>query len=74
MSKLLLILLVMLVVIWLWRANRPVNSPKPGTPATAKPLEMVRCSYCAVHLPLADVVQGKKGVYCCADHLQRAES
>lgn len=72
MSKLLLILLVVLVVVWLWRSNRPANF-KQTPKAPPQPLEMVRCTYCAVHLPLADVVQGKNGVYCCADHAQRAE-
>ena len=71
--KLLLILSVVLFGIWLWRSNRP--SPSKPTPKNAtKPIEMVRCTYCAVHLPLGDVVQGKNGVYCCADHLHRAES
>jgi uncharacterized protein len=72
MSKFILILLVVLVGVWLWRSNRPA-SLKKSTKVAPEPLEMVRCSYCAVHLPLADVVQGKKGVYCCADHCHRAE-
>jgi uncharacterized protein len=72
MSKLILILLVLLVGIWLWRANRPA-SPKQPPKAAPQPLEMVRCSHCAVHLPQADAVQGKKGVYCSTDHLARAE-
>ena len=72
MSKFILILLVVLVGVWLWRSNRPA-SLKKSTQTTPEPLEMVRCSYCAVHLPLADVVQGQKGVYCGADHLDRAE-
>lgn len=72
MSKFLLILLVVLAGIWLWRTNRPTGL-KSTPKAEPKPLEMVRCSYCAVHLPLADTVQGKKGVYCCADHFHQAE-
>lgn len=70
--KFLLILSVVLAGIWLWRSNRPA-SPKQSSKTALPPLEMVRCSYCDVHLPLADIVQGQKGVYCCADHLDRAE-
>lgn len=70
--KFALILLLVLAGVWLWRSNRPQHQ-KPASKATPKPLEMVRCSFCAVHLPLSDGVQGRKGVYCCADHLHLAE-
>ena len=70
--KLLLILLVVLAGVWLWRSNRPANLKQASKP-TLKPLEMVRCAFCAVHLPLADGVQGAKGVYCCANHRKLAE-
>lgn len=74
--KYLLIIGVVLAVVWLWRSSRPSGLPpkqdkKPG--AAPLPLEMVRCTLCSVHLPLADTVQGKKGLYCCTDHLHRAE-
>ena len=37
MSKLLLILLVVLVVVWLWRSNRPANFKQtPKAPPTAR--------------------------------------
>jgi uncharacterized protein len=73
--KLLLILLVVLAGVWLWRSNRP-SGPKlrrQKTEAAAQPMDMVRCALCSVHVPTADAVQGKKGVYCCADHRHRAE-
>jgi uncharacterized protein len=71
-----LILLVVLAGIWLWRTNRKAD-PKFSRKNASKPPEpqaMVRCALCSTHLPLVDVVQGKKGVYCCAEHRQRAES
>ncbi|MFT6591503.1 MAG: hypothetical protein ACI9I0_002848 [Rhodoferax sp.] len=74
MIKFLLIMLVVMVGIWLWRSGRPVVPPSPKQPAQPLALEMVRCSVCAVHLPVVDAVKGKKGVYCSADHLHRAES
>ena len=76
--RFLLIILVVLAGIWLWRASRRADSQlKPQKPpaksAPMEPLAMVRCTLCAVHIPAVDAVQGKKGPYCCADHLHRAE-
>ncbi len=73
--KFLLIILVVLAVIWLWRSWRQATPPskQPKPPTAAAPLEMVRCTLCSVHLPVADAVAGKKGPYCCAEHRQRAE-
>jgi uncharacterized protein len=74
--KLLLVLLVVLVGVWLWRTNRQSDPKlKRQTPKAApKPLDMVRCALCSIHVPSAEAIQGKKGLYCCADHRQRAES
>jgi uncharacterized protein len=73
--KFLLIMLLVLVGVWLWRSSRPGAKKRASPPpqATPKPLEMVRCALCSVHLPAADAIQGKQGVYCSADHLHRAE-
>jgi uncharacterized protein len=73
--KLYLILGVVLACIWLWRANRH-SDPKlrrQNSKPTAEPVDMVRCALCSVHVPASDVVKGKKGVYCGAEHRQRAE-
>ena len=73
--KFLLVLAVVLVGVWLWRSNRQtgqkLNRQQPK--ATPEPLEMVRCALCAVHVPAAEAVQGKNGVYCSADHRHHAE-
>lgn len=73
--KFLLVILVLLVGIWLWRSSRQadpkLNRQKPE--AAPEPLDMVRCTLCSVHVPSVDAVQGKKGAYCSADHLHRAE-
>ena len=73
--KFLLVLLVVLVGAWLWRSNRQSDPKlKQQTPKAArKPRDMVRCALCSVHVPSVEAIQGKKGVYCCADHRQRAE-
>jgi len=72
----LLILLALMAAVWLWRSRQ-----RPGTKASAaiqpeppKPLEMVRCSRCGVHLPGNEVVIGERGAYCSLDHRQQSES
>ena len=74
--KFLLMLFLVMVGVWLWRSSRQATSQRPASPPkeTAEPLTMVRCTLCAVHLPASDAVQGKKGLYCSIEHLQRAES
>lgn len=73
--KLLLIMGLVLVGVWLWRSNRETHRQrKPAPPANATPQEMVRCAHCGVHLPASEAVQGKKGLYCSVEHLQRTES
>ncbi len=73
--KLILLVFVILLGVWLWRSSRP-TLPRAGPSKTgteAQPLDMVSCAFCSVHLPAAEAVQGKQGVYCSADHLARAE-
>ncbi len=79
--KIALVLALVLVGVWLFRLNR--RSERRGqdrqhTPPAEKPaamaLDMVRCRQCDVHLPQADAIAGKQGVYCSLEHRQRAES
>ena len=73
--KFLLLVFVVLIGVWLWRSNR-LAAPKPDTkaaPAATDPQDMVSCAFCSVHVPAGDAIPGKKGVYCGADHLARAE-
>jgi len=66
---------VILFGIWLWRTNREADPKRNRPKATAgpKPQDMVQCAQCSVHLAAVDAVPGKKGVYCCLEHRQRAE-
>lgn len=77
MTRILLFVGVALLVVWLWRSTRrthheqaPDSQPAPPT----DPQEMVRCAECGLHLPLADAVTGRAGVYCSDEHRQRAEA
>ncbi len=77
--KIVLVLLAVIVGIWLFKSSRrassgsdsgPAGKPKPSAPLA---LEMVQCSYCAVHLPRPDAIEGSKGVYCSMNHKKQAE-
>lgn len=73
--KLLLVLAVVLIGVWLWRSGRQADvAPKKPPPTPAQPQDMVSCALCAVHVPQADAVAGRQGLYCSVEHRQRAES
>ncbi len=75
--KIILVIAVILIGIWLFRANRRDDqrtNAKARPPKTAlSPQDMVRCQLCDLHLPMADSTQGQRGSYCCPEHLKRAE-
>lgn len=77
--KYLLVILLILVVFWLWRSDRP--SPKKAAPpnrAPRKPLEtteiteMVACDFCHIHLPRSEALIGRDGFYCSEAHRREA--
>jgi uncharacterized protein len=75
--KFLLVLAVVLVAVWIWRNNRRQDTadrsrPAPR-PAPPRPANMVACAQCAMHLPEAEAVAGRRGVYCCHEHRRQAE-
>lgn len=74
--KFLLLMSVVLLAIWLWRSSRESGAGPKSNKASGKsaPLEMVGCSVCGIHVPVAEALEGRKGVYCCQEHRQRAES
>ena len=75
MIKYLVLFLVFLFFAWRWRAARiaPVReADKPRAPK-GDPMDMVACAQCGLHLPTADTVTGKDGVYCSAAHRQLRE-
>lgn len=77
MTRILLFVGVALLAVWLWRSSRRTDDEQAsdGKPASPTgPQEMVRCAHCGLHLPLADAVTGRAGVYCSDEHRQRAEA
>ena len=74
--KIILVLVAVLVGVWLFRSSRKASTraaPPRNNPSVAQ-LEMVRCLHCDLHLPKADAVTGKHGIYCSLEHRQRAET
>lgn len=73
--KFFLVLALLLVGVWLWRSNRAAKPALKArnSPRRQAPLEMASCALCSVHIAVVDAVEGKKGLYCCLDHRQRAE-
>jgi uncharacterized protein len=74
--KFLLVLAVVFLGVWLWKSGRakPPESARPARHQPLPPQEMLACSFCKVHVPAPDALRGRDGVYCCADHQQRAET
>jgi uncharacterized protein len=79
--KYLLVLAVLGVAFWLWRNNRQsaqmkdhtTSQTKSSASSLAKPLPMLQCSACGVHLPQSDAVTGRLGSYCSASHRTQQE-
>lgn len=82
MGKFIVLLLVVFLIVWLVRGGRPGRSapgpttppPPPadtGNPAGAPPDTIVACAHCGLHLPRADALPGRGGVFCGEAH--RAE-
>lgn len=75
--KYLLVLVVVMVGIWVWRANRAEERSESRRARPRKePLavDMVGCDLCGLHCPSEDVVAGRKGRYCCIQHRNQAEA
>ncbi|MEY4490966.1 MAG: hypothetical protein RLY41_772 [Pseudomonadota bacterium] len=63
--KYLILLLIVLGGIWWMRQQRRPNAPtKPRAGTQA----MVPCTHCGTHVPEADAVPGKQGLYCSDAH------
>jgi uncharacterized protein len=65
--KFLVVLLVVVVVGWLLLRGRS-REPARGAATAPKSLEVVACRHCGVHLPRAECVEDRTGVYCSQEH------
>jgi uncharacterized protein len=75
--KYLLLLLVALLIVWQWRSYRDREARKapPSRGSAERPIEMVSCLHCGMHLAVSEAVQGQRGGnYCSGAHRQRHEA
>jgi uncharacterized protein len=72
--KALLMLLVIFAGVWLWRSRQAGLNQAVKPTAPAKPLDMVRCAQCGLHVASEGAIAGKRGQYCSAEHLRGAEN
>lgn len=80
--KFLLVLLVVMVGVWIWRSNRADERAERAqgqrrrnqAPGSEASIAMLRCDQCGVHVPQGEVIAGRRGVYCSAEHRQQAEN
>jgi uncharacterized protein len=80
MGKFIVLLVVVFLIVWLVRGGRPGRStpttPPPPSPANADkpdstaamPDTIVACAHCGLHLPKADALPGRGGVFCGEAH------
>ncbi len=74
--KFLLVFAVLLIGFFLWRSSRGTPKPPPAPrskPVDTKAIEMASCDLCGVHCAATDLVVGRQGRYCTAQHRQQAE-
>lgn len=84
--KYLLVLIVVMVGIWVWRANRSDERAEKQAERQARKqardragreqvaVDIVGCDLCGLHFPRGDAIAGRKGLYCCAQHKDQAEA
>ncbi len=74
--KFLLLLVVVGIAIWMFKARHRVTGPKKPPPprpgaAAAEATPMLACAHCGVHLPQTDALFDPAGqAYCSAAHQQ----
>lgn len=70
----LLLLLVVLLIAWRWRTRRAAKDREPSEGSPQRPIEMLSCSHCGIHIAAHEATQGETGVYCSAAHKRLREA
>ena len=66
MSRLLFILFIVALIYWLLKSKRRAPPPQDQQPPAAQ--DMVRCTYCSVHLPRSEAILKGGKFYCSTAH------
>lgn len=73
--KLFLVLLAVLALLWLLRGGlRRSGTAPPKARPSSRPLPMLVCAQCGVHLPINEALPGRGGVFCGDAHRAAYES
>lgn len=73
--KYLLVLLLVVYVLWRWRAGQAVRTgeaPRRPQSVPPEPVAVVACAYCDVHVPLGQAVCVGPRYFCSAAHREAA--
>lgn len=73
--KYLLLIALALALVWWWRLlGRKKNTGEPtSAPAQKKPVDVIACRHCGLHLPRAEALGGTQGSYCSEAHRRASE-
>jgi len=72
--KYLLLLLLVVYVLWRWRAGQAarMTPPRQAQPMQTEPIAVVACAHCKVHVPLSQAVCVGSQYFCSAAHREAA--
>ena len=65
----LLIVAIWVIYLVVRGALRQRDQARAARMAKARPVDMVRCHYCATHLPKPEALQAKGHFYCSREHM-----
>jgi uncharacterized protein len=70
MVRLIFWIIIIFAALWLWRKFKP-QTGQPRGDTSHKPLQMVRCAHCGVHLPHDRALHRGQEWYCSQAHLEQ---
>ena len=68
--KFILLLIAVFVLLWLLRGGlrRRKSPPASASSEPVRPLPMLACAQCGIHLPVSEALPGRGGVFCGEAH------
>lgn len=72
--KYLLLLLLALLIVWQWRTHRSAKDREPPAGSPQRPIDMLACSHCGIHIAAHEATHGASGIYCSAAHQRLHEA
>ena len=72
--KFALVLIAVIVLLWLLRNTFNRRAKPPPSATKGRPLPMLACAQCGVHLPANEALPGRGGVFCGDAHRSAFEA